>query len=302
MKGEEVKLLARPTTAYLLQYDDLGCRACCLYCTQSMYSSAPKEMLSRVSWPVLELENAVDKLTKFKRVCLQTIMKPGFVEEAIDIARLLRREGTPSMSVAITPIPRSYLKELALAGVEYLGVGLDAFTPEIFARVGKPYSWDTYMKFIDEAVEVFGRDHVVVHLIVGLGEDIRTAVNVMSKLARMGARIALFAFTPVKGTPMSNLDRPPMKHYRVLQLARYIIERGYRIEDFLIIGENQEVKFRKGPWIDRAEEAFLTSGCPYCNRPFYNESPRGPIYNYPSHELLVRYEDEWRRFLEEVVS
>ena len=26
---------------------------------------------------------------------------------------------------------------------------------------------------------------------------------------------------------------------------------------------------------------FRTSGCPDCNRPFYNEKPSGPIYNYP---------------------
>jgi biotin synthase len=26
---------------------------------------------------------------------------------------------------------------------------------------------------------------------------------------------------------------------------------------------------------------FLTSGCPNCNRPYYNEKPSGPIYNYP---------------------
>jgi biotin synthase len=28
-------------------------------------------------------------------------------------------------------------------------------------------------------------------------------------------------------------------------------------------------------------EPFLTSGCPDCNRPYYNEKPSGPIYNYP---------------------
>jgi biotin synthase-related radical SAM superfamily protein len=27
--------------------------------------------------------------------------------------------------------------------------------------------------------------------------------------------------------------------------------------------------------------AFQTSGCPDCNRPFYNERPGGPMYNYP---------------------
>ena len=26
---------------------------------------------------------------------------------------------------------------------------------------------------------------------------------------------------------------------------------------------------------------FRTSGCPDCNRPYYNEKPSGPIYNYP---------------------
>jgi biotin synthase len=27
-------------------------------------------------------------------------------------------------------------------------------------------------------------------------------------------------------------------------------------------------------------DAFRTSGCPDCNRPFYNERPGGPMYNY----------------------
>ncbi len=39
---------------------------------------------------------------------------------------------------------------------------------------------------------------------------------------------------------------------------------------------NQELK----PIIESAEP-FLTSGCKDCNRPFYNEKPSGPIYNYP---------------------
>ena len=26
---------------------------------------------------------------------------------------------------------------------------------------------------------------------------------------------------------------------------------------------------------------YLTSGCPNCNRPFYNEKPSGQLYNFP---------------------
>ena len=33
--------------------------------------------------------------------------------------------------------------------------------------------------------------------------------------------------------------------------------------------------------IEFLSEMFQTSGCPNCNRPFYNENVRGPIYNYP---------------------
>jgi biotin synthase len=28
-------------------------------------------------------------------------------------------------------------------------------------------------------------------------------------------------------------------------------------------------------------EPFQTSGCPDCNRPYYNERPGGVMYNYP---------------------
>lgn len=27
--------------------------------------------------------------------------------------------------------------------------------------------------------------------------------------------------------------------------------------------------------------AFMASGCPGCNRPYYNERPGGPLFNYP---------------------
>jgi biotin synthase len=31
----------------------------------------------------------------------------------------------------------------------------------------------------------------------------------------------------------------------------------------------------------QTSKAFRTSGCPDCNRPYYNEKPSGPIYNFP---------------------
>jgi biotin synthase len=59
------------------------------------------------------------------------------------------------------------------------------------------------------------------------------------------------------------------------------------------ISEAKRMEFEGGKIVDfgvnqeelctavNSGEPFRTSGCPGCNRPFYNESPRGPIYNYP---------------------
>ena len=45
---------------------------------------------------------------------------------------------------------------------------------------------------------------------------------------------------------------------------------------------------------------FQTSGCPDCNRPFYNERPGGPIYNYPyplNKDETKDVKDELKRYL-----
>ena len=33
--------------------------------------------------------------------------------------------------------------------------------------------------------------------------------------------------------------------------------------------------------IIESNHAFMTTGCPGCNRPYYTSKPSGPIYNYP---------------------
>jgi biotin synthase len=50
--------------------------------------------------------------------------------------------------------------------------------------------------------------------------------------------------------------------------------------------------------IIRTGEPFRTSGCPDCNRPYYNEKPSGPIYNYPREPT----EKEWCSILKELSS
>ena len=113
-------------------------------------------------------------------------------------------------------------------------------------------------------------------------------------------RSSLFAFTPIRGTKLEKLKPPTTSQYRRIQLARYLITRGSssaqlmrfesdgRITDFGVDKKDM-------CHYESLGEPYMTSGCDGCNRPFYNESPRGPIYNYPralSSEEIRRVVDE----------
>ncbi len=285
----DLKMFEKPYTAYILQYSEDGCQADCLFCPQSRTNFSRKDFVSRVVWPRIELNvliKAIKAKNVFSRLCIQNVIKQGFKEEFIEIIRRIRKNNikTP-ISASITPISRDYLDELKELDVDYLGVGLDAATPEVFVKIKKPYTWETYINFIKDGVSVFGKYRVNVHLIFGLGETEKEFVKTMKTVHDVGGKIALFAFTPVKGTALSLREQPSIYSWRKIQLAKYIIEN--ELYDKIVFVKDKicfENSFLRNIINDLKKylPIFLTSGCPSCNRPFYNESPKGPYYNFPS--------------------
>jgi len=183
------------------------------------------------------------------------------------------------------------MRQLAEVGVERIGIPLDVATEELFCKVkgryvGGPYVWAEQFRLLSEAVQIFGKGEVSTHLIVGLGETEKEMVETVQRCVDMGVLPALFAFTPIPGTALENNSQPSVPAYRRVQLARHLIFHGIaRYEDMSFNGKDcvsdfsvdKEVLMR----IVQTGEPFLTSGCPNCNRPYYNEKPSGPIYNYP---------------------
>ena len=293
-------MLVKPTTAYLVQYSPLGCFAECLFCPQSTKSNSRKEYVSRIPWPAVELSLIIQKLLEreeeFERVCVQSILKSNFQKEMLEIVKTIRKSGIDlPISVASTPISSEVLKALKKEGVDKFGVGLDVASEELFNRFKKPFKWQNFWNFLRKAVSVFGKGNVHAHLIFGLGESELEFYRTMQRLYDLGVRVALFAFTPVSGTPLENLPKPQIERYRKAQIVRYLIEEGFRIEEILTESEGT-ITLSKKFEVEEIQDAFLTSGCPGCNRPFYNESP-SEIYNYPSREILLREIDKIREQL-----
>ena len=293
----DAKLDATPTTAYLMTYRQEKCTANCGFCPQARTSGAGAHMLSRVSWPAYQTQQVLKVIVGavkdggIKRVCVQALNYPEVFTDLYALVRGVRHSANVPVSVSCQPRNRENIRLLAEAGVERVGIPLDAATEEVFDRVkgakaGGSYAWRDTWQLLRQASEVLGNGRVSTHLIVGLGESEKEMVEAIQKCVDMGVLPALFAFTPIRGTALENHVQPSVERYRRFQIARHlVVHRMARSEEMEFDKEGFITGFgvskRTLLQIVGSGEPFVTSGCPDCNRPFYNEKPSGPIYNFP---------------------
>lgn len=285
----------------LLHYEE-GCLGRCAFCGLSRLrkEELKAKTFIRVDWPLYPVEEIIErsKMTKhIDRVCISMITHRKAIEDTIYIIKQFKKETDLLISVLISPTLIKEIKplqEMKEAGVDRIGIAIDAATPDLFdllrgAGVNGPHHWDHYWKIAVMAVKVFGRFNAGIHLIVGLGETEKEMIETIQKGYGLGLNTHLFSFYPEEGSPMEHHHPPPIDRYRKVQLARWIINQG--------LGSIEQMRFSKdGSLIDfgmdikpliETGEAFMTSGCPgrdgkvSCNRPFGNERPSGPIRNYP---------------------
>jgi biotin synthase len=200
---------------------------------------------------------------------------------------LIRRATSLPLSVAIYLRTLNHVTAFIERGVDRIGLGLDAACERVFRQV-KGSHWSSMVALIEEAARCYPQ-RIAVHLVAGLGETEREMVERMLWAHQLGAGVSLFAFTPVRGTALAEHSQPALVAYRRLQAARWaIVCQGAQLEDLtfsesgVLLGISEVVAGGEAVASWRVDgEAFCTAGCPGCNRPFYNERPGGPMYNYP---------------------
>ena len=295
----EGKLDAEPTTAYFMTYRSGKCNANCGFCPQAKGSKSNTELLSRVSWPIFSTSKVLEALAesarknKIKRVCIQALNYPDVFNHLEALVQEIKQQNAIPVSVSCQPQNKTNIKRLAQAGVDRLGIALDAATESVFNLIkgkdtGSTYTWENQFLQLEEALEIFGKGKVSTHVIVGLGETEKQTVEILQTCKNIGVLSALFAFTPVRGTSLESKSPPNIESYRRIQLARYLIVNGKaRFQDMSFDSEGKIVEFGlEAKTLERIIVCglpFQTSGCPDCNRPFYNEKPSGPLYNYPKN-------------------
>jgi lipoyl synthase len=291
------KLDAAPTTAYLMTYREGKCSANCGFCPQARESKSESQLLSRVTWPTFPIPEVLRALTvavkqkKIGRICIQALNYPEVFTELKALVVEIKKRCSIAVSVSCQPQTKQNIERLRKAGVDRLGIALDAATESVFNRVkgvgaGGCYSWENQFHLFSEALPVFGKGNVSTHVIVGLGETEKEAVEIVQRCVDLGVLPALFAFTPIRGTALEHSSPPKLESYRRVQLARHLIVSRKANINGMGFNDNGEITSYSVSTValDQIIEsgmAFRTSGCPDCNRPYYNEKPSGPIYNYP---------------------
>lgn len=274
-----------PTTAYLLHGE--GCLMNCAFCAQARGSAGRNGRLGRVTWPAFSNEAMLSGLKRgagagLRRVCLQGVRAAGGLGP---LPELLKETGKAGLPLSISTRVESEIEVAALfrAGAERVSIALDAANPSLYSRIKGGSLKERLGLLLRCARRWPGR--MVTHIICGLGETEEQVLSLCAALLRERVTPALFAFTPLQGTPLEGRPPPDPGSYRRLQAAHYLLRRELLSFDDLEFAGGKLVSFgfagaRLKQYL-RDGEAFRTAGCPGCNRPYYNERPGGVIYNYP---------------------
>ncbi|SMD12066.1 radical SAM protein [Sporomusa malonica] len=306
---------AYPGSLNLLMTYQEGCRANCSYCglARERHAAPDENTFIRVKWPAYKLSNIIEilmrppqaaaaKVQRLGRICISMITHPEAADDCIEIVKRLSDATPLPISVLASPTmlqdASAFFRDIKSAGADRVGIAVDAATPELFSAtrgqaVGGPHRWETYWESIEQAVKVFAKDYVSVHLIVGLGETEQAMVQTIQKANKYGAQAHLFSFCPEPGSLLSNHKPPSLGQYRRIQVAAYLLNRNQITADELCFDAHGKI-ISFGKQLDAllgddlaAGQPFMTSGCPNregcvaCNRPYGNERPGPVLRNYP---------------------
>ncbi len=276
---------ALSNTAYLLHGE--ACWMSCAFCPQARGGAGMNERLGRVIWPSFSRAKMLEGLQHGKeagleRVCLQGVREKGGLG---DLPALLKQICAVGLPVSVSTLVQSPEEAEAIfqAGADKISIALDVVNPSLFARI----KGGSFNQRLDLLLNCAHRrpGMIATHIICGLGETEQELLSYTALLLQEQVTVALFAFTPLKGTPLADHPPPDPAIYRRMQAAHYLLRKGFITFGDLKFSEGKLISYglqqQELQCILRGGGAFQTVGCQGCNRPYYNERPGGIIYNYP---------------------
>jgi radical SAM protein (TIGR04043 family) len=134
------------------------------------------------------------------------------------------------------PDDDAWFSRMKAAGIDALGMHLEAVTPDVRARImpGKAQvSVERYFEAFAAAVPVFGRGQVSTYILAGLGDSREAILDVSERLIGIGVYPFVVPFVPISGTPLESHPPPSPEfvHGILKPLAAMLRASGLRATD-----------------------------------------------------------------------
>jgi radical SAM protein (TIGR04043 family) len=199
----------------------------CQFCAIGQSLAADRTIARKTPAQLAEVAAAAVRLDGVK----QMIMTTGTPHSSDRGAAYLTECATAIKAAVAIPLQAqceppddlAWFKRMKAAGIDSLGMHLEAADPAVRARImpGKAtVPLEHYFVAFAEAVQVFGWGQVSTYLLAGLGDSLETLVAMCDRLIKIGVYPFVVPFVPITGTPLA--DRPPPSSQFMFELYQQV--------------------------------------------------------------------------------
>ncbi len=231
-------VLATTVLQTCMRYGDTA--TACQFCAIGQSLEADRTIARKTPAQLAEVAEAAVRLDGIKHMVMTT-GTPNTSDRGAayltECARAIKhRVNLPIQAQCEPPDDFIWFERLKEAGVDSLGMHLEAVEPQVRARImpGKAtVRVEYYFEAFTAAVKVFGWSQVSTYLLAGLGDDLPTLLDACDRLIAIGVYPFVVPFVPITGTPLANHAPPKSEFMYTLyqQVGRMLAQSGMSSHD-----------------------------------------------------------------------
>jgi radical SAM protein (TIGR04043 family) len=212
----------------------------CQFCAIGQSLAAGRTIERKTPAQLAEVAKAAVELDGVKHMVMTTGTPPGYDRGAAILAEsaaaVKAAVDLPIQGQCEPPDEDDWFARMKDAGVDALGMHLEAVTPDVRSRImpGKAQvSLDRYFEAFAAAVPVFGRGQVSTYILAGLGDGKEAILATCEKLIALGVYPFVVPFVPISGTPLESHPgpSPSFMHAILAPLALMLLAGGLKSSD-----------------------------------------------------------------------
>lgn len=208
----------------------------CHFCGIELSLQAGRTIAVKRPWQLAEVAVAAKRLDGAVDVTLTTGTTGSADKGALYLAKCAQAikdaSGLPVQAQFEPPDDLAVLEQLKEMGVDSVGMHVESFDPEVFARVapGKARRGvEAYFTAWEKAVEVFGKGQVSTYVILGMGEDPKLTAEGCRRAVDIGVYPFVVPLRPIPGSILQDVLPPPPEYVESMyrQVVPHLVAGGF---------------------------------------------------------------------------